>query len=263
MIVDKINKFLTQTDRKVSDAILEEVGKLSTRAFKRQFLEEKQTKTYRLSSIGHCLRQQAYKALGFEEAGKEIDARSRMVFLMGDLTEVAVVGLAKAAGCQIAGTGDAQLEVDIDGVVGHPDGVINGSVLLEVKSMSSYSFDEFERGKIQDGYRYQCNAYMSALGFEQCCIVALNKDAGVLSEMVISKDLAIVAKIKQRITALKKATKEDLPAREYQPDEKGFLPWPCAYCAFHRTCWPTINRVLKGKSYRYYVPSEVKVSIDD
>lgn len=254
MIVEKINAYLNSDGKTIDEAILNDVANLSRWSFKRQFGErEDKSETIRLSSIGKCLRQQAYKTLGFEQAGKVIDARAKTVFFLGDLVELAIVGLAKAAGCEVMLTGDKQAEVEIQGVKGHPDGVLRDSgkdYLLEVKSMSSYSFEDFERGVIDDGYRYQCNAYMASLNLTKCVIVALNKDAGVLAEQMINLDLTIVKDIYSRIEVLKNASATDLPERPYQPNAKGFYPWQCRYCAFYQTCLPNSELVLVGKAYK-------------
>lgn len=253
MIVDKINAFLSSDGQAVDDVIVNEVGLLSRIAFLRQFLKrDDQPGTLRLSSIGKCMRQQAYSALGFPVNGKQIDSRARMVFFMGDLTEIAIIQLAKAAGCVIARVGQDQMVVEIDGIQGHPDGIFkNGKdYLLEAKSMSSYSFKEFQRGVIDDGYRFQVNAYMHALGLTEAIIVALNKDAGVLAEMVILKDLSITEDILSRIKLLKVATKESLPERGHSANEKGFYPWNCLYCSFHGTCLPNAEKVLVKDAYK-------------
>jgi hypothetical protein len=254
VIIDRINALLNSEGKTISDAILDEVAQLSRWTFARQFGErEDRPGTLRLSSIGKCIRQQAYKLLKFPEDGKKIDARARMVFAMGDLTELVVVGLAKAAGCIIEATGDKQASVEIDGVPGHPDGVLIDSgkrYLLEIKSMSSFSFRDFERGVIDEGYRYQCNAYMAALNLDKCVIVALNKDAGVLAEQVISLDPTIVADIRSRIILIRQAKIDSLPPRPYKPDAKGFYPWPCLYCQFHNTCLPNAEKVLVSNKYK-------------
>jgi hypothetical protein len=254
VIVDRINSYLAAEGQKIDEAILTDVANLSRWSFAKQFGErEDRPETLRLSAIGKCLRQQAYKVLQFPENGKEIDPRARMVFAMGDLTELVVVGLAKAAGCEITGTGAMQLSVEIDGVLGHPDGLLkdaNKVYLLEIKSMSSFSFKDFERGVIDEGYRYQCNAYMHALGVTQCVIVGLNKDAGVLAEQVINLDPGIVVDIKKRIMTLKAADKDSLPHRPYHPDAKGFYPWQCLYCAYWVTCHPTAEKVLVSQRYK-------------
>ncbi len=254
MIINRINEYLAAEGQAIDEAILADVANLSRWSFAKQFGErEDRPGTLRLSAIGKCIRQQAYKILQFPENGKEIDPRARMVFAMGDLTELVVVALAKAAGCEIKSTGAAQLIVSIEGVEGHPDGILRDSgtdYLLEVKSMSSFSFKDFERGVIDEGYRYQCNAYMEALGLDKCVIIALNKDAGVLAEQVISKDIAIVDQIRNRIHTLKSITPEALPPRPYQPDAKGFYPWQCLYCAYWVTCHPTAEKVLVSNRYK-------------
>jgi hypothetical protein len=255
MIVDKVNACLNAEGQTINEALIKEVGDMASYAFMRQFGErEDKPKTIRLSSIGRCLRQQAYNLLGFEQTGKQIDARAKMVFFMGDLTELAVVALAKAAGCQITACGKEQKTVEIDGVLGHPDGLIDNKTLLEIKSMSSYSFDEFQQSKIDEGYRYQCNAYMEALTLDETCIVGLNKDAGVLHEIIIHKDPDIVKDIRARITTLKAVSETTLPERPYAPNEDGFYPWQCRYCGFYKTCLPTAQLVLKRNAYKLYEP---------
>ena len=44
--------------------------------------------------------------------------------------------------------------------------------LFECKSMSSYSFERFEKGEIDEGYIAQIQAYMFASGMPWCVIVA-------------------------------------------------------------------------------------------
>lgn len=263
MIVDKINAYLSSDGKAIDESLLVEVAGLTRWSFIRQFGErEEKQGTLRLSSIGKCMRQQGYKLLNVEENGKQIDARAKMVFFMGDLTELAIVALSKAAGCDIFATGDQQSQIEIDGVVGHPDGLVRDSGktwLLEIKSMSSFSFKDFERGVIDEGYRYQCNAYMSALGLDKCVIVALNKDAGVLAEQVISLNQEIVTDIRERIALIRSSTIETLPARPYKADDKGFLPWQCLYCPFWGTCWPHAEKVLVSHKYKLKNPKETPV----
>ena len=252
MIVDKINAYLSTEGKPLDEALLLETGKLAAWAFMRQFGERKerlQNSPY-FSSIGKCLRQQAYSLLGFEHDGKEIDSRAKMVFFQGDIAELAIVQLAKVVGCEVSQTGFEQQSIEWEGLRGRPDGVVSGSHLLEVKSMSSYGFDNFQRGELDDSYRYQCNAGMEALNLDKTVIVALNKDAGVLHEMVISKNPEVVKDIRARLAALKSATKESLPPRPYAPNEKGFYPWNCLYCSYWKTCLPNAEKVLVKNAYK-------------
>jgi hypothetical protein len=258
MIVNRINEYLSTDGKTLDEALLLETGKLAAYAFSRQFgvkEERKDVKPY-FSSIGKCLRQQSYKLLGFEEDGKQIDSRSKMVFFMGDVVELAIVQLCKVAGLEVTGTGFEQEATELWGMRGRPDGVVNGTHVLEVKSMSSFSFRDFEGGKLDDGYRYQCNAAMESLKLDKCVIVALNKDAGVLAEMQITKDPTIVEDIFFRLDTLKRATKEELPQRPYAPDAKGFYPWQCLYCAFHKVCLPDADKVVVSGKYKLKAQKE-------
>lgn len=255
MIVDKINEYLSSERIDVPGGILSHVGNSAVNSFSRQFGEdgERRSGTIRLSSIGRCLRQQAYKALDIPENGKEIDSRAKMVFFQGDMTELAIVHLAKLAGCKVTAIGTEQMTISLDGIMGHPDGVLfhEGQVyLLEVKSMSSFGFSDFERGNLDEGYRYQINAYMVALGLQKAAVVALNKDSGVLGEMLVVRDEDIVADIKHRIEVLKNLDGLSLPDRPYSPDAKGFYPWNCLYCGFWKTCLPNAEKVLVSSRYK-------------
>lgn len=277
MLVDKINAYLATEGKTVDEAILTEVAAIARYAFERQFgTRESKTPEIWLSGIGKCTRMQAYNLLGFEPNGKEVDSRTKMVFFAGDMAELAIVQVARQAGCDITDCGLIQKKVEIDGARGRVDGILNIPVqsfqehpedvpvttpakqyLVEVKSMTSYGFEEFERGQLDISYRYQVNAYLEALGLEKAIVVALNKDAGVLNEAVISKDEAIVADIKARIVQLRAANRENLPPRPYSPDEKGILPWNCLYCNHWKTCWPKAERVLVNKRYKLRANEEI------
>lgn len=270
MIVNKINSYLSTNGQELPEEYLDEVSKHFRHIFDRQFgLKEAGERKLRLSSIGKCVRQNAYNLIGTENKGKEIDSRGRMTFFQGDMAELAIIALSRLSGCKVTSCGLNQEIVEILGIQGHPDGIVesdaNVKYLLEVKSMSSYSFKEFEDGtyltenEFGRSYLYQINAYMLAMELEWCVFVALNKDAGVLAERIIKADPVIQEDIKQRILLLKAYTTVPpagmLPARPYIPDSKGMLPAACLYCGFWGHCWPTAEKVLVSRSYKLKVKS--------
>lgn len=269
MIVDKINEYLTKNEKTINEAIFYEVGKLASWTFRRQFANEGERETKGklwLSSIGKCPRQLAYGYHGIEKLGKEIDSRSKIVFWTGDLVELTVVNLAKMAGVPVFATGFDQLTVKLTinekDVFGHPDGlVLNGALrLLEVKSMSSYGFEKFEAGEIDDSYLAQVNCYLEALSLNEAVMVALNKESGVLSERIIVKDKAIVDKCTTNGAIVLMSTPDKLPdpPKEYAPNDKGFYPWQCLYCSWWGRCRTNAEKVLVGKSYKLKEKKEVK-----
>jgi hypothetical protein len=261
MIVEKIADYLA--GKKVTDeSVRYEVEKIAGAVFKRQFMTDDEPAPkgrIRLSSVGRCQRQTAYAFHGIEKSGKEIDARAKVVFWTGDLTELTVVNLAKLAGVNVVATGLQQLKIQlpVNGsmISGHPDGIVfedKGVYLLEVKSMSSFSYKKFEDGVIDETYIAQVNAYMEALGLSRCIFIALNKDSGVLMERVIDKDPNVVNKIRETIKTILHSTPESLPEapKEYGPDVKGFYAWQCLYCAYWKRCRPNAGLVLEKNRYK-------------
>ena len=149
MIIEKIYQYLSEEGKTLDEAIAYEVGLMAQWAFKRQFMTDEEAISkgrVRLSAAGRCPRQNAYAFHGFEKKGKEVDARSKFTFFAGDLTELAIVGVAKAAlkkygGGSLVATGRDQVTISlpVNGALiqGHPDGLylaLKTIYLLEVKS---------------------------------------------------------------------------------------------------------------------------------
>lgn len=263
MIIDKIYSYLSQQGKTLDELLKYEVEKLAGVSFKRQFMTEENGASkgvLRLSSAGKCARQLAYGYHGFEKKGKEIDARAKIIFFQGDLTELMLASIAKLAGCNLAATGlhQATVKFAVNGqfVEGHTDGLLiePGEILLaEYKSMSSYAFERFEQGFIDDSYIAQYNTYLSSLGIMRCVFVGHNKDNGMLHEMVITRDENIVTKTRENLLRVIKSTPESLPERAYGPDEKNMLPWQCSYCAYWGWCWPNAEKILVKNSWKLKV----------
>lgn len=268
MIVDKISAYLTQVEGAVDYKLRYEVGKLAEYAFQRQFMSEgRETPagTLRLSSAGACVRKNAYVYHGFPKMGKETDSRAKMIFWLGDLAELTVVSLAKLSGCCVTATGLNQIEVKLNvggrEIVGHPDGlfILDGIRLLEVKSMTSYRFEEFERGKISEEYLDQINCYLEALNINECVIVALNKESGVMHELLVVRDPIRIKRIKKNLKLVLDSTEQTLPDKPFAPDKNGILPWNCLYCAYWGHCWPGAETKLVKNSYKLITPKTVEV----
>ena len=258
MIVDKIFTYITQKEKTLDESLSSQVGYIAKYAFQRQFMlnSERKGGVLYLSSCGNCQRQQAYKFWDYPVNGKEQDSRSKMVFWLGDLAEFTVIGLAKSAGLQVTACGLNQatvyLRVGDTLIAGHPDGLLlqDGEIiLLEVKSMTTYKYKDFERGEIDEAYLDQTNAYLAALGLRRAIMVALNKESGILNERMIDRDDKRVERIKARLGRVLTSKKEELPKAEYTFGEDGKYPWNCLYCGYWRRCKPNAEQVLVGQKY--------------
>ena len=259
MIVNRINEFLNNQEGIINESLRYEVEKLTGVAFRRQFMDEKTDKAYtlRLSSAGKCPRQLAYAYHGYEKKGKEIDSRAKIIFFQGDLVEMMIVSLAKLAGCPIIATGFDQATVDFPLndktiVKGHPDGLLihRGIWLIECKSMSSFAFTRFTKGEIDESYRIQINVYLEALRLDKCVLIGMNKDSGVLHEMIVTKNSVLVEWAQKNLLVVLESTKENLPKPLFGANEKGLYPWNCLYCSYWGHCRPNAEKVLQGRSYK-------------
>ena len=261
MIIDKINQYLASENYKLDELLLDEVAKLSAFNFRRQFMEDNEKdRKLRLSSSGACARALAYRYLGYEPLGKEIDGRAKFTFFLGDLVELALLKVAKLSGCYLFATGLQQIEmsINIEGVEikGHPDGFLldNGKLyLVECKSMSDYSFNDFQKGNISEGYIAQVNMYMHILKLEKTVFVALGKNNSVIGEQIVEKDERIVNSIISKFKKVIKSDKKHLPPRSYKPDKKGKLPWQCLYCSYWMHCYPQAHKKVVNSRYQLWI----------
>lgn len=171
----------------------------------------------RMSGLGRCLRAQAYSAHGVASDGREIDARARMAFAVGDITEcVLVTALADALASgalpgwrlgEIRGDdGQAVVSFDLEDangdlhrIVGHLDGLIisaAGRFVLEVKSANPYAFQQWSNAlragddpwQPSESYWWQLQAYLHATRSDAAYVVAMCKGSNALIGFWVDRD---------------------------------------------------------------------------
>lgn len=219
-----------------------------------------------------------------------------MVFLFGDLLEVGVSVLARLAGWKLLGKPDGEDEVSISidllphrgeppqepvRISGHIDDLLQDEetgklVLVEWKSMSPYSYEDFEKNGLTDiwSYESQCSLYCEALGIEEYVLVAVNKANGMICDRVYRKNEHLVEKAKEKLYRL--LNYDELPERGYEPiDEKKYnrstkeydptgrkiLPINCALCGFRRKCWGDIQPEFKAGRPIFVVPNLIDMTV--
>lgn len=219
----------------------------------RRFSTHAQTRSaaLRMSNIGRPIRQLWYEMNGYE--GEKLSSQTKFKFLYGDILETLVLFLAEASGHKVE---RLQEEIEVDGIVGHIDAVIDG-VLVDVKSCSTYSFAKFADGTLFNddpfGYIPQLAGYRTALGLERAGYLAIDKVVGKICFLENSRDYDVRA----RIATVREAISLDAPPdRCYEdvPDGKSGnrkLAVGCSYCAYKTECWKDCNdgRGLQVYSY--------------
>ena len=227
--------------------------------------EGERSPSLRMSSIGKCSRQ-VYYDLTEEEEGEQLLPHTRLKFLYGDLIEELVLFLAREAGHKVT---DPQKTVELDGVVGHIDAIIDGH-LVDVKSASKFAFKKFKEGTLAEddpfGYDLQLSGYSAALGDIDGAFLAMNKESGELALLKRSSDYMKMNFPHKKIENHKQNLQSDSPPdRPYEPVPDGKsgnmkLGVNCSYCSRKQVCWSDSN---DGNGLRKFVYSYGPVFLTD
>lgn len=270
---ERINQFLLSEGKSIDELLLKEAATRTVTAFRRQLMEDRETApgVIRMSAAGHCQRRQWYNYKGFK--GEPLQARTHMVFLHGDMLEVALSVLGRLAGWNLLGKPDGEDEIQLDGVKGHPDDLLQyeeDMILVEYKSMSDYGFKKFEEEGIDDlfGYQSQASAYCEALNVDQYILCAVCKSTGKIADRVYEKCVQKVARTRERWETIKRS--EEAPAREHEPepelvynrstksyDQTGRMKLGvfCSYCGHREQCFPGLQMEIKSGKPIFLTPS--------
>lgn len=241
-----------------SEAALDELGReiagLIGRSLRRP-TEEPRERTLRMSNIGKPDRQTWYE-LKSNLPKEVLRGNTLRKFLMGDLWESILLFLAEQAGHKVE---YKQGEVEIDGILGHIDAIID-DVVVDVKSASSFAYKKFKNGTLQDddpfGYYDQLGGYVHALDRDGAWL-AVDKQTGSLCLLKADKEDLAALDTPGRIAHMKEVLKSDTPPpRCYEPVPEGksgnlALAVGCSYCAFKKDCWSDANGGLGLRTFLY------------
>jgi hypothetical protein len=208
-----------------------------------------------MSNLGKPDRQLWYE-LKSDLPKEQFNGATLRKFLFGDLWESLLLWLAEEAGHKVE---LKQGEVEVDGVIGHIDAVVD-DVVVDVKSASSFSFKKFKDGSLQDndpfGYYDQLGGYTHALGRDGAWL-AIDKQTGALALLEVPRDDLQALDTPGRVQHMKAVlASEEPPERCYEPIPEGKsgnlkLPTGCSYCAFKDSCWSDANNGIGLRKFFY------------
>lgn len=211
--------------------------------------------TLRVSNLGKPDRQLWYEAN--DPAKEELAGHTLIKFLFGDILEHLLLFLAAEAGHEVS---HEQTEIEIDGIKGHNDAVIDG-VVIDCKSASTHSFKKFRDGTLaQDdpfGYMEQLAGYSRGLGGLPGGFLAIDKQNGHITLMQVPVEELDALQIEDRIKYLKDVvTQPEPPERCYDPVPEGKsgnekLAVGCSYCPHKFKCWADANDGIGLRSFLY------------
>lgn len=212
----------------------------------------------RFSSLGKPDRQIWFDAHPEEGTKEKLLPKTYLKFLYGDIIEQMLLFLAKEAGHEVK---HEQAEVEIDGVTGHIDAIIDGTV-VDVKSASPYGYKKFEQRTVTEddpfGYVAQLSGYATVLTpGKEAAWLANDKVAGDICVSPLSPVVIRHHSPSERISHLKKVIESDEPpplCYSPVPDGKSGnmrLPTGCSYCAHKFRCHPTVRTFLYSNGPRF------------
>lgn len=230
----------------------------------------------RLSNLGTKCDRRLWLEIRHPELVEKLPPEARLKFLIGDLHEAILLFLAEASGHSVTGK---QGELEIEGVKGHRDAVIDG-ITVDVKSASPFAFIKFQEGLTKEkdafGYIEQLNSYMES-GKGDPLVSDGSRGAFLAADKVLGKltldvhkadpdlDVREVARRKKEMLA-----SEELPPRAFsdEPDGKSGnrkLGTYCSYCPVKHSCWPGLQVYAYSNGPRFLtkVAKEPRVAKDD
>jgi len=253
-LVEDIYNLFNDIENDIDDTVIEEFGDNIKTHLKAALLDNRNEgrSNLRLSAIGRPDRQIWYD-VNLNGKSEAITSPTRIKFLYGYILEELLIALSRLAGHTVT---DTQKELDIQGVKGHQDCVIDG-VLVDCKSTSPRGYEKFDKGDLVSddpfGYIAQISAYAEGNGVDEAAFLAIDKQNGNICLTPVHSLEMINAK--ERIDYLKGAMdKDNPPDRCYDDVPDGVsgnrkLAFGCFYCEHKRTCWSDAN---EGKGLRVF-----------
>lgn len=188
LIAGAITRYLEQPHKTSDKAVLDDMVTAFRRTILRQVMSPRQDRTGYESTTTYthpCTRKAHFALTG--AAREPLRARALLKFLLGDMVELTVLGVAKLAGLDI-GLNNEDLTIegrDSKLIPVHPDGLLhweNRWYNVEIKSCDSRTFDRWlEQGGPSDewGYRTQASVEVQAwretrLEVNETCFVAVS-----------------------------------------------------------------------------------------
>jgi hypothetical protein len=283
LVANQITAYLEQDHKTLNESILNEMLAAFKKAITRQLMQPRMNRTGYESTTSYsksCAREARLKYDGVE--GEPVKARTMMKFLLGDMVELSVIGVAQLAGVTLVDNNRDLFVTGKDGVKVnvHPDGRVQtgfqiGSTDIffdqhfnfECKSCDSHTFDKWlEQGGPDDswGYLTQCSIEIQAwreAGYDvnSTCFVAVSTGSrqGSIAEWIIPYDQKLVDGWHER-RALARA--ESVPSIPFElDDETEYKAGKVidAEAFVHGEAKPRVN--AKGAVYGWDIPTGRKI----
>jgi hypothetical protein len=236
----------------------------------REKFEEVQRKdNLRMSNFGTPCDRKLWYAVNMPDAAEPIPPHTYLKFMYGHIIEELVMQLVEQAGHDLTYQQDT---VEVSGVVGHIDGVVDGH-LVDVKSANSRGMAKFREHNLgRDdpfGYLSQLGLYLHGMSNkipvrDKATFIAVDKELGhiVLDTYEFpKKDWDQAIELKKAMLAAKEPPPRGFSPEPHNKSGNMKLPTPCAYCPHKKTCYPGLRTFIyaNGPVYMTRVTKQPEV----
>ncbi len=166
------------------DTVAEQLSSDLTKSLKDKFGVNARKPSLRLSQMGARCPCALWYSIHYPERAESLPPWAEVKYTFGLMVEALALTLARAAGHHVVGEQD---ELELDGIVGHRDCIIDGCT-VDVKSASSIAFQKFKDANFEKmdtfGYLDQLDGYVMASSNDPLVLV---KDKGYI--LAVDKQL--------------------------------------------------------------------------
>lgn len=258
LVSDIYSLFSGGRSPELDEGVVEEFGMRMGKMLARRLKESRETPDrlarLRMSNLGTPCERKLWYSVNSPQLAEPIAPHTRIKFLYGDIVEELILFLVQVAGHKLEGYQD---EIEIGGVRGHRDGVVDG-ITVDVKSANSRGFGKFKYHELERedpfGYLLQLGSYVAGDGKNRGthqegtgAFIAFDKELG---HIVVDKyNFPSRDYYEALVERKKKMVDGPIPPRGYddEPDGKSGnrqLCMECRYCPYKNECWPGLRKFL-------------------
>lgn len=227
--------------------------------------EQEVRRTLRLSQMGPRCPRALWYSVHHPELAEALPPWVEVKFAFGHIIEELAITLARAAGHRVEGEQDA---LQLEGIVGHRDCVIDGAV-VDVKSASSIAFNKYRNRTFAEtdtfGYLDQLDGYVLASNSDAIVsekgkgyLFAIDKQLGHMClyehEVTPARELALRERIKAYKEIVALATPPQCECGTVKDERTGNirLDTRASYSPFKFSCVPNLRAFIGPKGPTYY-----------
>lgn len=248
-----------------SQASIDEFAKAVANHVKEAFKAREHKGVLRASNLGTSCDRKLHYTVNNPDLGEPLEPSVLLKFLYGHILEELAFLLIEEAGHVVT---NRQQEVEVNGVKGHIDGVVDG-VIIDVKTASGYGINKFKEHKLEQddpfGYLPQIDFYREGLKDDSAVSIrgtvgflAIDKSNGQICLDLYRRSATDTKNLLERVEkSIDLVASPDLPARGFSdvPDGRGGnkrLCLECSYCQYKNACWPGLRKFIYANGPRWF-----------